>query len=154
MAGLIWLECLLTNRGGACEWMSSEIAWGLRLHFFASGVSWPCLGPLMAPPVWQDEIQILCHSSSCPPQVLSPSSQPLPTVALLCVLKLLCFCLSFPFLDGLPCPLRLRKYQSRAQVKRHLFCDTSSHPTPGSMFSFSGPLGTLFHTSGSNLSPH
>lgn len=114
-------ECLLKWPGG-------------RLRFFASGVSCPCLGPLTTPPVWQDEIQSLRHSSSCPPHVLSPSSQPLPTAALLRVLKLLCFCLSFPFLDGLPCPLRLRRYQSRAQVKHHLFCDTSSHPPQAQCF--------------------
>ena len=46
--------------------------------------------------------QNLRHSSSCAPQVLSPSSQPVPTAVLLHILKLLCFCLSFPFLDGLP----------------------------------------------------
>ena len=47
----IWLESLLTNRGGACEWMSSEIAWGtdsisLPLECYAPAwdlYSFPCV---------------------------------------------------------------------------------------------------------------
>lgn len=110
----------------------------------------PLLGTSSAPCVagWNQSLR--CHSSL--PQVLSPSFS--LSTAMLHILKLLCFCLSFPFLDGLPA---FSTWEDSSLGPRWSVISSERLPpipTSGSMFSFSGPLDTLSYTSGNNLSPH
>ena len=120
-----------SHKQGRCLWV--KVFWnslGHRLHFFASGVSCPCLGPLMAPRVagWNPESSSQQLVPSPGAESIFPAS-PHSCAAMCSKASVLLSIFSLPGWTSLPS--RLRRYQSRA----HLFCDTSSHLTAGSMFS-------------------